>query len=179
MEIFIRVVRILSVSAIVVILIKMFVSLRKLLLKTAINVRKKHNKKTGLPPDYGIDQIDENSLSYQIDSIEGSFATAILFLIGLLFVLLSSTKNDMLFFIIAAILVGFMFVGCWTMRNKRTKKYRILLYILCGVSLLLIVHVIISSFIHTTATMNGNNSISVLLYIWSTMLMYKLLVDGK
>ena len=120
MEIFIRVVRILSVSAIVVILIKMFVSLRKLLLKTAINVRKKHNKKTGLPPDYGIDQINENSLSYQIDSIEGSFATAILFLIGLLFVLLSSTKNDMLFFILKSLPLFSFFLVLPLYRLKRS-----------------------------------------------------------
>ena len=179
MEIFIKVVQPLSVSATVVMLLKVAISLRKLWLKTAINIRKKYNKRTGLPPDYGVDEINENSLSYQIDSVEGSFAAAILFLIGLLLLLLLPTQNDMLFFIIAAILAGFMFAGCWTMRNKRTKKYRILLYILCGVSLPLIVHGIISLVTDTNTPINGNNSIGVLLYIWSTMLIYKLLIDGK
>lgn len=166
-----------GMSFLFVMILKIVSCLRKLWLKTAIKIRKKYNKKHGFAPESGIGEIDATSLSYQIDSIEGGFAATILFLTGLLLTLLISIQKDQFFCIFATILLIAAFLCCWFARNFGTKKYRILVCLSCGASLILIVHIFISLIVDATILIEYSNSINALLYIWFAVLMYWLLID--
>ena len=151
--------------------------LRKLWLKTAVKIRQNHNQKHGLPLNQGVGEIDSASLSYRMDSIEGRIAAAVLFLIGLLFNLIVPIPINSIFCIVAIGLSVIAFLFCFIVRNSGTKKYRLLFYISCGVSLLLVTHIIVSCCFDVMLLVKYNNGMNALLYIWSTMLIYKLLLD--
>lgn len=177
MKAIVNIIQTMGMSIVLIVFLKVVLILRKLWLKAAVKIRKKYNKKHGLHPMSGISEIDETSLSYQIDSIEGSIVTVILFLMGLLFTLFVPIEANYLFCIIAIILFFLSFIGCWLMRYSGTRQYRILFYIFGGVSILLILHTLVSFFLNTVLLIGFANSINALLYIWFTMFMYKFLVD--
>lgn len=168
-----------GLSFIFVVLLKTVSLLRNLLLRTALKIRKKHNQKYNLAPNYGINEINVNSLKYQIDSIEGGIVAIILFSIGLLWTLFIPMKKDNLFSIFALVLSIAEFLYCWFVRNSGTNKYRTLVLISCILSLLLITHAIIFYTIDFMGIVGRFNCINAVLYIWSTMLMYKMLLDRK
>jgi len=176
---FFNVIQTISISLIFVFVLKIISFLRKLWLKVAIRNRVNYNRKHGLPLERGLGEIDASSLSYQTDSIEGNIATIILFLIGLLFTLFIPIQKDILFSIVAATLSIIFFVCCLFVHNLGTNKYQILIWVFIGVSLILIVHIVFSLVLDTIVLIEYNNSINALLYIWNTLLIYKLLLDSK
>lgn len=156
---------------------KMVLILRKLWLKIAIKTRENYNKKHKLHPHNGFGEVDENSLSYKIDSLEGNMVLVFLFLIGLLFSLFVPLQNDNLFCVVSTILSLTSFCYCFFMRSSGTNKYRVLVYIFCSVSLLFGIHIFASLIVGIKIFIEYVNSFNVLLYIWSAMLMYKLFID--
>ena len=160
-------------------LIKMASFLRKLWLKTAIKIRKNYNTKHGLPQDEGIGGIDINSLSYQMDSVEGAIVSIALFLLGLLWTLIVPIQAHNLFSIFSAVISFALFFYCWSVRNSGTKRFRVLVYIACSATVILAVHIIASFILDTTLLVHYNNSFNAVLYIWTVMLLYKLLLDRK
>lgn len=81
MKVLLHVVQTGALSIAIVLLLKIVSILRNAWLKKAIRMREKYNKKHDFHPENGIEEIDKNSLSYQIDSVEGAIAAVILFLI--------------------------------------------------------------------------------------------------
>lgn len=177
MRTIVNIIQTIGVSFMFVVFLRLVSFLRKVWLKTAIKTREKYNKKHGLHPENGVAEIDTTSLSYQIDSLEGTSVAVALFLVGLLLTLFVPIQNDNLFCLITTILSIIVFLCCWFMRNLGTKKYRVLVYIFCGVSLLLIAHFIVSLILDIVVLFEYSNSVNALLYIWGTMIIYKLLLD--
>ena len=170
MKVLLHVVQTGALSIAIVLLLKIVSILRNAWLKKAIRMREKYNKKHDFHPENGIEEIDKNSLSYQIDSVEGAIAAVILFLLGGLLTL---------FIIIAIILSIVEFLYCWLARCKGTKKYRILVYAACFASLFLFAHALFCLLFDSILLVPYSNSINIILYIWSTMIMYRLIVDRK
>ena len=168
-----------SLGLIFIILWKIVSHMRKLLLKAALKIRKNYNIKHKLPPNSGFGQIDATSLSYQMDSIEAYFALAILFLMSLLFSLFVPLPNDNLFCTISMILSIVIFCYCWCVRKSATTRYQVFVFIACGSSLLLGIHIVASLVVGTKVLISYTNSVNGLLHIWFTTLMYKLLVDKR
>ena len=165
-----------GLSFILIVLLKAVSSLRNLWLRTAVKIRKKYNKKHGLPQNNGISEIDSNSLSYQIDNVEGGVVAIILLLAGLLLTLFVPVQKDSLFSIFAVGLAISAFLYCWFIRHYRTNKYRIFVYVSCCVSSLLTMHAVLSFSLNSIILVPYSNSINAILYIWSTMLFYTLLL---
>ena len=92
--------------------------LRSVWLKFAIKIRQKYNKKHGLPDEYGIGEIDKDSLSYQIDSVEGTVAAVCLFVLCGLLVLFVPISDADLFSIIALVISIGEFIYCLFVRSK-------------------------------------------------------------
>ena len=179
MKVLLHVVQTGALSIAIVLLLKIVSILRNAWLKKAIRMREKYNKKHDFHPENGIEEIDKNSLSYQIDSVEGAIAAVILFLIGGLLTLSIPISEAKLFSIIAIILSIVEFLYCWLARCKGTKKYRILVYAACFASLFLFAHALFCLLFDSILLVPYSNSINIILYIWSTMIMYRLIVDRK
>ena len=174
MKSMVNIVQTIGMSFVFVVFLKTVSLLRKLWLKIAVKTREEYNKKNNFHPKTGVGEIDVNSLSYQIDSVEGGIVSIVLFLLGLLFTLFLPLQKDFLFCIIANILAIVMIIYCWFVRDSKTKKYRMLVYMSCILCLLFVVHIVISLILDTIILVGYSNSINAILYICSTLLAYKL-----
>ena len=166
-------------SLAIVVLIKIVSIMRKLWLKAAIKIRKNFNIKHGLSQDEGIGEIDINSLSYQMDSIEGAIVSIILIFLGLLWTLIDPIQVQNLFSIFSAILSFALFLCCCFMRKFGTKRHKVLVYIAFSLTIIFVVHIIVSLIFNKTLLIHYNNSFNAILYIWTVMLLYKLILDIK
>lgn len=153
--------------------------LRSVWLKFAIKIRQKYNKKHGLPDEYGIGEIDKDSLSYQIDSVEGTVAAVCLFVLCGLLVLFVPISDADLFSIIALVISIAEFIYCLFVRSKWTKRFRILVYASGIVSLLLFTYALVSLLCRCALWVTYSNSIRTILYIWTAMILYRLILDRK
>ena len=156
---------------------KIVLLLRKLWIRAALKTRENYNKKHKLHPHNGLAEV--TGLSYQIGTIEGDIAFAILCLLGLLFSLAVPLETDNLFCVISMVLSLVAFCYCWRMRNRGTKRYQVIVYLFGGVSILLCIHIVVSVVMNTKVLIGYTNSFNALLYIWFAILMYKLLIDRK
>jgi len=168
-----------ALSVLFVLLIKIVSIIRVVWLKNAIRIREHYNEKKGLPSKYGIEEIDTSSVSYQVDTVEGVVAAVCLFLLGGLLTLFLPIPDSRLFSIIAIILSIMEFLYCWFSRYTGTKKYSILVCVSCFVSVFLFIHALYCLFWDTVLLVTYPNSIKTIFYIWSTMIMYRLILDKK
>lgn len=166
------------ISVTITVFIKTVSFLRRLIINAAIKIRVNHNKKYGLPEQNGVGEIDSTSLSYQVDSAEGWTLAVLLFLLGSLYTLIPLESN-ILFSICASSITITAFLYSWFMRASGTRIYRILVYISCLITLFLTVHIIVSLFLNIVILIHYNNSIHIMMYTWTNIVMYKLLLVGK
>ena len=179
MKVLLHILQTVGLSITFVFLLKAVIWLRFAWLRIAIRIREKYNEKHGFSKEYGIGEIDTHSLSYQIDSVKGIVVASSLFLLSVLLILFLPTPEPKLFSILAFIITVAEILYCWIVRYRATKTYCILVYISSVISSLLYIYALFCLSINSELLVTYSNSINTILYIWSTMIMYRLILDRK
>ena len=127
MTAFLQIIQIIGLNAALLGIIKVISLLYRYYTRGTVRIQEKYNVRHGLPKDYAVSVIDENSVDYQFDTLEGTVFAGCLILGGGVLTLFGAIQDAGLFSIIALILSLAELLGCLLTSRGAKKIYRILL----------------------------------------------------